>query len=126
MTIPLIGLGHGLTLEQLSPFVVEPQISEGVHHAQRDVASDHTIHQQGVFCVLLWPVIDGVDDLDALLTQMGLEGDSDLRAAVTAYLPTTRSKWHLYQGYANMPQSLTYAFWPSGLRIMLNQLSRLD
>lgn len=122
MPEPLIGIGWGLTLAALVPFVVEPAIPEGVGYAQRDFAADGTIHEQGAFCVLQWPVIDGVDDLDALLTQMGLENDADQRSSVTAYLPTKRSKWHVYNAYATMPQTLTYSLWPSDLRILLNGL----
>lgn len=121
----MIGLGHGLTIEQLSPFYVEPAIPEGVAYAQRDIAADGTVHEQGAFCVLTWPVIDGVEDMDTILTQLGLEDDADLRAAVTAYLPTKRRKWHLYQGYAYIPQAINYALWPSNLRIMLNRLEQI-
>lgn len=126
MTIPLIGLGHGLELGALVPFVVEPNIPEGVTYGQRDHAADGTVHEQGAFCVLNWAVIDGVDDLDALLTQMGLEDDSDQRAAITAYLPTRRAKWHVYEGYAIFPQTLTYALWPQNLRVMVNRLVLTD
>lgn len=125
MTVPLVGIGHNVALLSLVEFIVEPQISEGVQFAQRDVASDRAIHERGAFCVLLWPVIDGVDDLDALLTQMGLEDDTDERTAITAYLPTKRRKWHRYNAYANFPQTLTYALWPSNLRILLNDLIQL-
>lgn len=124
MTIPLIGLGWGLTIDQLEPFVVEPAIPEGVRFAQRDLSADGTIHERGAFCVLRWAVIDGADELDDLLTQLGLEEDSDQRAAVTAYLPTTRRKWALWEGYAIMPASVNYAFFPSNLTIMLNRLVR--
>lgn len=122
MTVPLIGQGHDLALGALSPFVIEPQISEGVHTAQRDVAADGSVHTQGLFCTLVWPVIDGVDDLTALLTQLGLEQESDLRTAVTAYLPTTRRNWHLYNAWALAPSVIRYAFWPSDLRIVLTRL----
>jgi hypothetical protein len=129
MSVPLVGIGHGLTLGQLVPFVVEPAIPEGVSYAQRDIVGDLTVHEQGLFCVLTWAVIDGVDGLeglDALLTQMGLEEDTDQRASITAYLPTRRQKWHVYNAYALFPQTLTYAFFPTGLRIMLNGLILTD
>lgn len=126
MTVPLIGLGHDLELGDLVPFVVEPNIPEGVTFAQRDLSADGTVHEFGLHCVLTWAVIDGVDDLDALLTQMGLEDDADQRAAVTAYLPTRRSIWHVYNAYAIFPQTLTYAFFPTGLRIMLNRIVLTD
>jgi hypothetical protein len=125
MTVPLIGTGHGLALDALSPFIVDPQCPDGVQFAQRDYSADGTIHEQGAFCVLIWPVIDGVEDLDALLTQMGLEEDADQRAAVTAYLPTKRRKWHLYNAYANIPPTINYALWPSNLRVMLNALTQI-
>jgi len=125
MTIPLIGIGHGLDISVLFPFVVEPAIPDGVQFAQRDFGADLTVHDRGAFCVLLWPVIDGVDDLDALLTQMGLEDDSDQRQAVTAYLPTKRRKWHVYNAWAIFPQTLSYALWPANLRIVLNSLTSI-
>jgi hypothetical protein len=120
MTEPLIGIGHGLELADLVPFIIEPAISEGVANAQRDFSGDGTIHERGSHCVLLWPVIDGVEDLTALLAQIGLDDDADLRTAVTAYLPTKRRNWHLYNAWALMPQTLNYAFWPQNLRVMLN------
>lgn len=126
MTEPLIGIGHGLALIDLVPFIIEPAISEGVANAQRDFAGDGTVHERGSHCVLLWPVIDGVEDLTALLAQMGLDEDDDLRTAVTAYLPTKRRNWHRFNGYAIMPQTLTYAFWPSNLRVVINALTALD
>lgn len=126
MTVPLIGLGSGLALGALVPFVVEPNIPDGVAYAQRDFGGDLTVHEQGAFCVLQWAVIDGVDDLDALLTQLGLEEDTDQRAAITAYLPTKRRIWHVYDGWAIMPQTLTYQFFPTNLRVMLNALVLTD
>lgn len=125
MTQALIGIGHGLTLGELAPFLIDPQISEGVAHAQRDYAGDQTIHERGAFCVLLWPVIDGEEDLDTLLAQMGLDDDDDLRTAVTAYLPTKRRKWHLYNAYANMPQTLNFALWPTNLRVIFNDVQQI-
>jgi hypothetical protein len=126
MPVPLVGIGHGLTLSALVPFVVEPNIPDGVMYAQRDFAADGTVYDQGLFCVLNWAVIDGVDDLDALLTQMGLEDDADQRAAITAYLPTRRAKWHVYDCWAIMPSTLTYQFNPANLRVMLNRLLLTD
>lgn len=127
MTVPLIGLGHGLTLGQLAEFVVEPAIPDGVQFAQRDRGSDLTIHEQGAFCVLQWAVIDGLDDLETLLTQIGLEEDADQRAAVTAYLPTRRHYiWHVYNAYASFPATLTYQFNPSGLAVILDSLVITD
>ena len=127
MTIPLIGIGHGLTLAQLVEFVVEPQTGNGVQYAQRDRASDGTIHEQGAFCPLLWPLVEDEDQLEELLAQMGLEGENDQRTAVTVYLHTRRPYiWHVYNAYANFPPNLTVSFWPQDLRIMLNGLTVTD
>lgn len=128
MTVPLIGLGHGLSLGQLVEFVVEPDIpGGGVHYAQRDFAADGTIHEQGTFCPLLWPLLEDEDQLEELLAQMGLEGENDQRAAVTIYLPTRRPYiWHVYNGYANFPPNITFQFWPQNLRVMLNGLIVTD
>lgn len=126
MTVPLLGIGHGLTLAQLVPFVVEPDIPEGVTYAQRDFAADGTVHLQGLHCVLEWAVFDGVDDLDATLAQLGLDEDTDTRSAVTVYLPTTRQKWHVYNGWAVAPSTIRYALWPQGVRVMLNGLILTD
>ena len=126
MTTPLIGIGHGLTLAQLSPFVVEPDIPLGVTYAQRDNAADGSIHLQGLHCRLRWPVIDGLDDLHATLAQVGLEEDTDTRAAVTVYLPTKRGHWHVYDAWANDPVDITFALWVQGVEVMLNGLILTD
>lgn len=128
MTVPLIGLGSNLALAALVPFVVEPHIPDGVVYAQRDYGLDLTIHERGAFCLAIWGVVDGIEGdegLDALLTQMGLEDDSDQRSAVTVYLPTKRGKWHRYNGYAVIPQTIRYFLWPTDLQIMFNNLVQL-
>lgn len=126
MTVPLIGLGLGLDLVDLAEFIVEPAIPEGVHAAQRDLGADLTLHEQGLYCVLQWAVIDGMDDLDALLAQLGWATSTPTRTAITAYLPDWRQQFHRYQGYAIPPLSISYALWPADLRCVLNQLTRLD
>lgn len=126
MTVPLIGIGHGLTIGQLAPFIVEPAIPLGVTYAQRDAAADGSIHLQGLHCRLQWPVMEGIDDLQATLAQMGLEEDTDTRAAVTVYLPTKRGYWHVYDAWANEPVDITFALWVQGVEVMLNRLTLTD
>ena len=122
MTSPLVGIGHGLALGSLVPFVVEPQTGNGVQYAQRDVGADGTIHERGLHAVLLWPLLETEADLIAVLTQLGLEEDSDQRAAVSVYLPTRRRIFHVYNAWAIFPATVPFAYFPQSLRIMLNRL----
>lgn len=122
MTVPLVGVGHDLVLAALVPFVVEPQTGNGVSYAQRDFGADGSIHETGLFCPLLWPVIEDDTQLIDLLTQLGLEEDGDQRAAVSVYLPTKRRIWHVYNAWALAPAVLPFGLWTQNLRIMLNKL----
>ena len=122
MTVPLVGIGHDLALGSLVAFAVDPQTGNGVQYAQRDVGADGAIFERGAFCPLLWPLLETEADLIAVLTQLGLEEDSDQRAAVSVYLPTRRRIWHVYNAWAIFPATVSFAFWPQNLRIMLNQL----
>ena len=120
MSIPLIGIGSGLALEALTPFVVEPAIPEGVQAAQRDYGLDLTVFEQNSFCVLQWAVVDGEEEMQAIFAQMAL--NSFLRQAVTAYLPDWQQVWHIYNGFAIRPARTTYQFFPINLRVMINSL----
>lgn len=126
MPVPLVGIGHGLTLAQLTEFIVEPAIPQGVTYAQRDGAADGSIHLRGQHCRLQWPVMESLEDLQATLAQLGLEEDTDTRAAVTVYLPTKRGYWHVYDAWANDPVDITYALWVQGVEVMLNGLVLTD
>ena len=123
MSIPLIGIGSGLALGSLLPFVVEPAVPEGVQAAQRDYGLDLSVYEQNSFCILQWAVIDGEEDMRAIFAQMGL--DTFLRQAVTAYLPDWQSVWGLYNAYAIRPARTTYALWPQNVRVLLNQVEQI-
>lgn len=126
MTVPLIGIGHDLTLEQLSEFIVEPNCPDGVHNAQRDIASDRSRFEAGLHAICIWDVIDGIDDLQALLAQMGIHSGGFLRQAVTVYLPVFDGAFHRYNGYANRPQMIRYAFFPVDLRVVFDDMTQID
>lgn len=127
MTEPLIATGLALTIDDLSPFLVEPAIPDGVHNAQRDFSADMSVWDQGLHCVLLWPVIDGAEDLRTLLAQMGIHAAGGfLRQGVTAYLPDGDQEYHLYSGYAVRPRVISYQFFPTNLRVVINNMTRLD
>lgn len=118
-----IGLGHGLTFEQTSVLDPQPQSPNGVTFAQRDFGADLTVYQAGLHIVLLWPVFDGESQYQALLAQIGLD-DSE-RQAVTGWFPNRRLVWGLYNGWAIFPQQTTYAIFPTGLSVVVNQLVQI-
>lgn len=117
---PLIGLGHDLALGALAEFVVEPQCPEGMVNAQRDVASDRSLYEVGLHGICLWPVIDGREELHALLEQMGIDFSGQLRRAVTVYLPAWDHSFHRYNAYVNRPRTINYAFFPTSLRVVFD------
>jgi hypothetical protein len=125
MPVPLVGIGHGLTLSQLVEFVVEPGIPFGVTFAQRDKGSDNSIHLQGRHCRLPWEVFESIEDMQAQLAQLGLT-EGVTRAAVTVYLPTDDGYWHVYDAWAEKPATIRYQLWPQGIEVLLTEMVLTD
>jgi len=116
----LVKVGHSNPLEDLVVVAPQPRSPEGVQYAQRDVAADGTIHEQGLFIPLLWSSISTATAYQALLTQLGLA--SAQRAAITLYAPDFQRNWYRWNGYAIRPQVSTYATFYRDIRIMVNRL----
>lgn len=118
----LVGLGHGLDVEDLSPWVVQPQCADGVIAAQVDFGADGSIFEQGYYARLVWPALETIEEYQQILAQAGL--DAFMRRAVSVYLPDFQRAWHLYNGYAIRPRTPNYRLWPNDVTMMINRLKR--
>lgn len=116
--------GHGVALVDLDPIVPQPRSPDGVRAAQRDLALDGSVFEQGLYIVLEWSSMGNAAAYQGLLASAGL--DTFLRAAITLYAPNFEREWHRYNGYAIRPLSPNYAIFPRNILITVNRLERID
>jgi hypothetical protein len=116
----LVAQGHDVALIDLDPIVPQPRSTSGVQSAQRDIAADGSVFEQGLFLSLEWSSLANAAAYQTLLGQLGL--DNALRNAITIYAPDFEREWRRYNGYALRPQTHNYATFLRGVRIIVNRL----
>ena len=90
--------GHNEALIDLVTIAPQPA-SAGVKAGRRTFSADGAIHDENLYIVLEWSVVEDSTDLATLLTQFGLA--SATTANVTIYCP---SQLHVYTRYNGVAQ----------------------
>lgn len=102
MTTPMVGIGHDIVLGLLDPIFPIPSHGS-VQVVERGYGISPSIHDQGLFVVFHWDVINGEADYVTLLTAFNLMGNDF--ADVTVHVKSERLAWTLYNGVAYLPQA---------------------
>lgn len=118
--------GHDEDLVDLVRLQPQPT-STGVQVTRRVASGDGTIHDQGLYLELIWPMRESESDYLALLTAFGLHNQAT--AAVTVHARDQRWQYRRYNGLAVLPEMGAGARWanyfPRNITILIRNLEPL-
>ena len=118
----LVKTGHGEALVDL--LAIDPQpASAGVKASRRTYSADGAIHDEALYIVLEWSVVEDATALDDLLTQFGL--DSATTANVTVYCPNQLHVYTRYNGTAQRGEVSRNNYFLRDVQIIIKNLVAL-
>lgn len=97
-----VAVGSGVALGSLVAVNPQPRTDATVQPVQRNESASGAVHEQGLFIVLQWSMLDPESEYTGLLTAFGLT--SALNANVTVYVPNHAYAYTRYNGIAVRPQ----------------------
>lgn len=121
MTIYKVALGFDAADELLEPLVFQPR-SDGVRPLVVNPTPLGAV-EHGLYAVLVWNVLEGAEEYQAVLAQLGL--NSGVAREVTITLPNFTRNWDKYNGVALRPvpgEDVRWNFFPRDLTIIVRDL----
>lgn len=118
-----VGAGLDLDIGDLTAIDPQPQCPDGVQPAQADFGADGTMQEQGLYAILIWPLLDlDMDEYGPdFLAQFGLHTTFN-RRPITITLPNVAGIEGLYSGYIYRPRRLSFHMFPNDIRLTLSRL----
>lgn len=107
MALYAAAVGHNIALGSLITIAPQPRTDVTTQPVQRNASASGGVHEQGLFIVLQWSMLDPTTEYAALLDQFGLGADAVPQANVTLYCPNFEYVFTRYNGIAVRPEQGT-------------------